>query len=269
MTVRYHQRRAVTFPAYVCGRRGIEDSTPTCQAVSGEALDAAIGDLLLATVTPVALEVALAVQAELENRASQTDTLRRQHVERARLAAERAQHRYMAVDPDNRLVAANLEADWNDALRALTAAQDDYERQTARAATLTDTDKTRIARLATDFPALWADPRTPQRERKRMTRLLIADVTLTRRHRLRADVRFKGGTTTTLDLPLPLSAADLRRTDPATVTRITNSLTPTPTCPSPPSSTPTTSPPGPDNPGTPAWSATSATPTTSEPASNA
>ena len=104
--------------------------------------------------------------------------MRRQHVERARHGAETARRRYLAVDPDNRLVAANLEADWNDSLRALAAAQDEYERQTARATPLADADKARIAALATDFPALWSDPRTPQRERKRMVRLLIDDVTL-------------------------------------------------------------------------------------------
>ncbi|MGH9150091.1 MAG: hypothetical protein ACRD0F_07105, partial [Acidimicrobiales bacterium] len=74
------------------------------------------------------------VQAELEGRAAEADALRRQHVERARHAAEQARRRYLAVDPDNRLVAANLEADWNEALRALTRAQEDYERQAATTA---------------------------------------------------------------------------------------------------------------------------------------
>jgi len=84
MTVRYHVRGETTFPEYLCQRKGIEEGTPSCQSVPGEGVDAAIGRLLLDSVTPVALEVALAVQAELEGRAAEADQLRRQHVERAR-----------------------------------------------------------------------------------------------------------------------------------------------------------------------------------------
>jgi DNA invertase Pin-like site-specific DNA recombinase len=212
MTVRYHTRRDVLLPEYLCQRKGIEEGTPGCQSIPGEGVDAAIGRLLLATVTPVALDVALAVQAELEGRAAEADQLRRQHVERARHAADQARRRYLAVDPDNRLVAANLEADWNDALRVLSQAQDDYERQTAKAGPLGEHDKARIAALASDFPALWTDPRTPQRERKRMVRLLVDDVTLCRGENITAAVRLKGGQTTSLTLDLPLAAPDARRT---------------------------------------------------------
>src|SRR3984893_2212886 len=200
MTVRYHVRGETTFPEYLCQRKGIEEGTPSCQSVPGEGVDAAIGRLLLDSVTPVALEVALAVQAELEGRAAEADQLRRQHVERARHAAEQARRRYLAVDADNRLVAANLEADWNDALRGLNQAQEDYERQSARAVPLGDQDKVRIAGLASDFPALWSDPRTPQRERKRMVRLLLDDVTLTRGDQIAVQVRFQGGQTTTMEI---------------------------------------------------------------------
>ncbi len=176
-------------------------------------VDTAIAQLLLDTVTPLALEVALAVQTELEARATEADALRRQQVERARHTAEIARRRYLAVDPDNRLVAANLEADWNEALRGLTGAQDDYERSHARAVALSDGDRARVAALATDFPALWSDPRTPQRERKRMARLLIEDVSLRRDDRaITVGVRFRSGQTTTLHVPVGLSAAELHRT---------------------------------------------------------
>jgi DNA invertase Pin-like site-specific DNA recombinase len=220
MTVRYHVRGEIAVPEYRCQRKGIEEATPLCQVIPGEGVDAVIGRLLLDSFTPVALEVALAVQAELEGRAAEADQLRRQHVERARHAAEQARRRYLAVDPDNRLVAANLEADWNGALRALNQAQEDYERQSARALPLGDRDRARIAGLASDFPALWSDPRTPQRERKRMVRLLVDDVTLTRGEQITAQVRFKGGQTTSLEIPLPLAAPDLRRTPPEVISEI-------------------------------------------------
>ena len=118
--------------------------------------------LLLDTLTPHALEVALTVQAELDTRAAEADALRRGHVERARHRADLARRRYLAVDPDNRLVADSLEADWNDALRALQTAREDYERASAAAtAALTDELKDRIRSLATDFPALWSNPTYP------------------------------------------------------------------------------------------------------------
>jgi hypothetical protein len=78
---------------------------------------------LVETVSPLALQVALAVQDELEARAQEVDRIRRQQVERARYEAELAQRRYLRVDPDNRLVADSLEAEWNNKLRALVAAR--------------------------------------------------------------------------------------------------------------------------------------------------
>ena len=224
MTVRYHARRETLFPEYLCQRKGIEEAGAVCASIAGEGVDDRIGELLLATVSPLALEVALAVQAELEGRAGEADALRLQHVERARHAAEAARRRYLAVDPDNRLVAANLEADWNESLRALGTAQEEYERQSSKAAPLAEADKARIAGLASDFPALWSDPRTPQRERKRMVRLLIADVTLRREDKLiTAQVRFKTGQTAIFEVAVGLPAYDIRRT-PAEVVAIVDRL---------------------------------------------
>ncbi len=221
MTVRYHHRRDHRpAPTYLCQREGISTATPICASIPGEQLDRAIGALLLDTVTPLALEVALTVQDELDARADEADQLRRADVERARHAAELARRRYLSVDPDNRLVAASLEADWNDALRALTTASEDYERATRAAAPLHAADRARIHALAGDFPALWTNPRTPDRERKRMVRLLIADVTLIRDAQIHAHVRFTGGQTTSLTLPAPLPAPDARRAPPELIAEI-------------------------------------------------
>ncbi len=217
MTVRYHNRGDVTVPDYNCQRNGISTGTPACASIPGQAVDRAIGDLLLQTVTPLALEVALTVQDELEARAAEADQLRRADVERARHAADVARQRYLAVDPGNRLVAATLEADWNDALRQLSAATEEYERRSTAARALSEADRAKIAALAADFPALWSDPRTPARERKRMVRLLLDDVTLARTsHGIAVHVRFKGGQATSLTVAAPLPAPDQRRT-PATV----------------------------------------------------
>src|SRR5207249_10322042 len=88
-----------------------------------------IGALLVETVTPLALEVALNVQQELQSRWDEADRLRRLQVDRARYESELARRRFLRVDPDNRLVAASLEAEWNSKLHALSEAEQNYERQ--------------------------------------------------------------------------------------------------------------------------------------------
>jgi DNA invertase Pin-like site-specific DNA recombinase len=220
MTVRYRSRRAELVPIYACQRAGIENAESICQVITGDAVDRAVGALLVETVTPLSLEVALAVQTELEARSDEADQLRKADVERARHLAELARRRYLTVDPDNRLVAATLEADWNDALRQLSTAVDHYEQRRERATTIDDEQRAKIASIAADFPSLWSDPRTPQRERKRMVRLLLADVTLNRARGIAVHVRFKGGQTTSLELAPLLSAPDLRRTPASVVAEI-------------------------------------------------
>jgi DNA invertase Pin-like site-specific DNA recombinase len=222
MAVRYHHRSGRLHPSYACERDAIKRALhPACQIIPGTSIDQAVGRLLLEKLTPLALEVALEVAAELEQRAEQADQLRQRHVERARYDAELARRRYLAVDPDNRLVADTLEADWNDKLRQLQDAQDDYERAHANGnGRLTDEQRAKVTALAQDFPRLWSDPATPQRERKRMIRLLVDDVTLIRDQQITAHLRLKGGQTHTLTLPLPLSAPQLRHTAPELIQEI-------------------------------------------------
>jgi DNA invertase Pin-like site-specific DNA recombinase len=221
MTVRYHQRSAGLVPEYLCQKAGIEHAQPLCQQVLGTNLDRAIGELLVAAVTPLALEVALGVQQELAARVQEADRLRQQQVERTRYAAELAQRRFLQVDPANRLVAAVLEAEWNEQLRLLVEAHAVAEQQRqADHQVLAAEEQAAILALATDFPRLWRDPQTTDRDRKRMVRLLLEDVTVRKDEQIVAHVRFKGGASRTLLLPLPLPLADQRRTDPALVAEI-------------------------------------------------
>ena len=220
MTVRYNTLRGIERPVYVCQAKCINEGTSICLTIPGSGIDEAVAELVLETVSPLALEVALSVQAEIESRADEADALRRNQVERARHHAEAARRRYLCVDPDNRLVADTLEADWNSALRELADAQDNYDRAAEAAReTLSAEHKSKIRSLASDFPALWADPATPQRERKRMIRLLIEDVTVERTDAVHIHVRFRGGQTTSLNRPLPLTAWQLRSTNTETVAR--------------------------------------------------
>ncbi|MGA8273346.1 MAG: hypothetical protein WB919_17420 [Candidatus Sulfotelmatobacter sp.] len=214
MTVRYHNRGGRQIPDYMCQKEGIEHGEPFCQQIRGEQIDKTISELLVQTMTPMALDVALSVQQEIQSRMEEVDRLRRKQVERARYESDLAQRRYMNVDPANRLVAGSLEAEWNNKLRALGQAQEEYEhvRQTDRAA-VDEAQRARIATLASDFPRLWQDPKTPDRERKRMVRLILEDVTLIRGNEIAMHVRFKGGATRSFTLPRPLAAPELRKTD--------------------------------------------------------
>lgn len=221
MTVAYSMDHGERRPTYLCQKRGIEFAEPPCQRLLGTQLDRAIGELLVTTVTPLALNAALAVHEEIQARADQADAQRHKQVERARYEAELAQRRYLNVDPDNRLVAQSLEAEWNHKLRALSDAQEEYEkRREADGAVLDEEAREQIFSLASDFPRLWNDPAVPQRERKRMIRLLVEDVTLLRGEEIVAHVRFRGGATESLHLPLPKSAPELRKADPAVVAEV-------------------------------------------------
>ncbi len=225
MTVRYHRRQGKLVPDYLCQRNGIEHGQTICQSVPGESIDAAIGQLLLELMTPVTIEVSLAVQEELRNRYQEADRLRRKQVERARYEVDLAQKRYMQVDPNNRLVADALEADWNEKLRMLNEAQEEYQRQRDSDQAVLDAEgRSRILDLASNFPKLWRDPHTSDRERKRMVRLLIEDVTVTKGEALKAQVRFKGGATRELSLPRPRKSWERHQTAPDVIKQIDHLL---------------------------------------------
>ena len=214
MHVQYSIRRSgKPLPRYICFGRGQGFGDPACQSIVGADIDTAIGNLLVQSVTPMAIELALAVQQEITARIDEADRLRHLQVERAKYQADQARHRYMQVDPANRLVADSLEADWNAKLRDLAATEKEYQRQCAADPLVADPDQhRRILSLATDFPVLWRDPNIPYRERKRMLGLLIEDVTLIKHRQITAAVRFHGGATTTITLPRPLTAPQLRTT---------------------------------------------------------
>ncbi|HWW84738.1 MAG TPA: recombinase family protein [Vicinamibacterales bacterium] len=204
MKVVYHVRGGRRVPDYVCDGRTVNDPQPICQWIGGSEVDTAVSDLLLDIMTPVAIDVTLAVQQELQARLDEVDRLRHEQVERAQYEAELAQRRYLRVDPDNRLVADTLEADWNSKLRALHEAHRLYEQERQKDRLMIDDElRTRLHLLATDFPRVWRDPATPDRERKRFVRLLLEDVTLIKRDQLLIHLRFPGGTTRTLQRPRP------------------------------------------------------------------
>jgi len=207
MTVRYHDVKdgKRLYPEYLCQKEHVEEGDDKrCQRLLGAALDTAIADLLLAQLTPLAIETSIQIHEELHAQVQEAGRLRAQQVERARYAAELAQRRFLRVDPENRLVADVLEADWNARLRELAEVQEQAERQQeAEQRKLSALEQQAIADLVEDFPRVWKDSRTSDRDRKRMVRWLLEDVTVLRQEDvITAHVRFKGGATHTITVPV-------------------------------------------------------------------
>ena len=215
MGVHYHQEHGRAVPLYVCQDSLVRKGGTVCQSVPGKVVDPAVSGLLLDLMVPMTLEVTLAVQQELEARAAETDTLRRQHLERTRYEAEQARARYMKVDPDNRLVADTLEAEWNGKLRHHAEAVEAYERHREEQAAAIDAEtRRRVLALAEDFPRIWRDPRVDNRERKRILRLLVTDVTLIKAETITVHVRLSGGASRTLELERPRPIAQIKKIKP-------------------------------------------------------
>ena len=207
MTVGYHEVKGGKrlYPEYRCQKEHVEEGDDKCcQRLLGAGLDAAIAELLLARVTPLSIETSMQIHEELQAQVQEAGRLRAQQVERARYAAELAQRRFLRVDPENRLVADVLEADWNTRLRELAEVQQEAERQQeADQRKLSALEQQAIAELVDDFPRVWNDPRTSDRDRKRMARLLLSDVTVLKQEEvIVVHVRFKGGATHTITVPL-------------------------------------------------------------------
>ena len=209
-------------PTYACRYHHLKYGYGLCQSFVGYGVDKAITELIKDAVTPMALKVTLKVYDELQQRFEETDKIRRLHVERTKYEADLAQRRYMQVDPDNRLVAENLEDDWNKKLVALNKAQQNYEKlRQADQLMISNQKRDEILALAKDFPKLWQNPNISNRDRKQMIRLIIEDVTLIKGDKdITMHVRFKGGATKTLSVPKPMSYCEKIKADPELIRQI-------------------------------------------------
>jgi len=221
MGVHYDRAHGRTVPVYICHESLLRRGGKVCQSVPGSVVDLAVGALLIELMTPMTLDVTLAVQQELEARAAEIDAMRKQHLERTRYEVELARQRYMLVDPGNRLVADTLEAEWNDKLRVHTEAATEYDKASKQQASSLDAEaRDRILQLADQFPKIWHDPRVDMRERKRILRMLVADVTLIKAGAVTVHVRLSGGAVRTLTVERPLPIAQIRKFKPELVAEV-------------------------------------------------
>jgi DNA invertase Pin-like site-specific DNA recombinase len=213
------------YPIYQCVWKHREAlSSRACMSLSFRPLDDAIAERVVAAVTPLTIELALKALTSLEERDQAVGAQWRRRLERARYDADLAERRYEAVDPHNRLVAGTLEQRWNDAAQRvldLEAEFADFERQTLRA--ITAEQKRQILHLASDFPRLWTAATTAARDRKRMLRLLIKDITVVKgaeRKLLKLQIRWQGGATEVVELQLPANRADVVRYPVAIIDKV-------------------------------------------------
>jgi DNA invertase Pin-like site-specific DNA recombinase len=183
---------------YVCAasRESHQRQAPTCRTVRADAVDAAVADLLLATLTPVEVGLTLAAADEVVARSTCTRRAAELAVERARYDAERAERAFHGCEPENRLVARTLETRWEAKLAALADAEAALD---AVRATLPPTpNRADLEALLADVHTLWRAATTPDRDRKRLLRTLIADVTILAEPdptRIRIGVRWHTGAT--------------------------------------------------------------------------
>ena len=181
MTVHYQRGPGGKLdPVYACDRDKTDYAADRCQQLAGSCVDAHVTGLLLQAVAPAALEISLAAAGQVQAQRDQVDRIWRQRLERAGFAADRARRQYQLAEPENRLVARQLEKDWEAALAERQRLGEEYDRFTAaRPRTLTAAEREQIRALAADLPAVWDAPTTTDADRKQLIRLLVEQVRIT------------------------------------------------------------------------------------------
>jgi excisionase family DNA binding protein len=173
MRTNYHTDQR---PAYECSGRADRLTTPTCRSVAAATVDDAVTERLLAALNPNEIALALAAADAVADRHHRLGRAAELAVERARYEADRAERAFHAVEPDNRLVARSLETRWEAKLAALAEAEQTLE--AARDTLPPLPGRPELEKLAADLPGLWNAPTTSNKDRKRLLRTVIADITL-------------------------------------------------------------------------------------------
>ncbi len=180
MYVTYGGRRP-TWPKgsiiYQCFMDG-DRNKPRCQIVAGKRVDEAVAEAFLAATEPAGLEAAVIAAEQVERDGLEIDRLWRLEVEKAEYEAQRAERQYHAVEPENRVVARELERRWNQRLVELEEARGKAEQKRAEHRPFTQMEIERARWLGEDLSAVWHAPTTTDRDRKRLLRCLIEEVQL-------------------------------------------------------------------------------------------
>jgi DNA invertase Pin-like site-specific DNA recombinase len=192
---------------YQCCRAQIDYAKPLCQAFPVRHLDRRMGELFLEAVQPAAIETTLAALAALERERQALDRHWQLRLERARYETQRAQRQYDAIEPENRLVARELETRWNATLQALEQLEQEYAAaRRTELLPLSESEQETVRRMAADLPALWHAATTTDLDRKRLLRLVVSEVVLSvdgKTRSAQATVVWNGGETTQHEVHCP------------------------------------------------------------------
>ena len=215
MMTNYHTDQR---PSYECSSRRDRLTTPSCRTVVAACVDDAVAGALLDALTPSQIVLALAAADEVAGRHQRVSRAAELALERARYDADRAERAFCQVEPDNRLVARSLEARWEARLAALAEAEQALQAAQDTLPPLPSRDD--LEKLAADLPGLWNAPTTSARDRKRLLRTLIADVTVLPepdRGKARIGIRWHTGATDELTIDRPVHPGTARRTPAAAI----------------------------------------------------
>lgn len=220
--LRTHYRGMNETPGYHCANKGVVNGRGVyCLNVGGLQIDRAAADAFLRAVEPAGLQAAVRAAELLETNHDAALAQWRLAVERARYEAQRAERRYHAVDPENRLVARGLEAQWEKYLHELGQAQRELERrEQLRPRTLSAQERQSLLALGKDLQLLWYAPSLAVRDRKQLLRALLEEVTVTvhrEQYQAHLKLRWRGGKLTECDVELPRSRPATIRTDEQTL----------------------------------------------------
>ena len=191
------------FGQFLCARSWADRGQEFfCQTLGGRRIEQAVVDLFLEAVTPAGVEVALAALAGLQQEREQTIRYWSQCMERAEYEAELSRGRYEAVDASNRLVEAELERRWNEALAHVEEVRREADvRLSGMMRELSEIERERVRRMAQDVTQIWSAPTTTPRDRKRLLRAAIERVVLMAfDHSIKVTVEWKGGEVSELEV---------------------------------------------------------------------
>jgi hypothetical protein len=206
MRPQYHRQGEGSIHNYCCRQEAEDYGGSACQSIHGIAVDQAVSGVVLAELTPLAISKAIAVQRGLDRRDGSSESYFAMQVESARYKAELARRRYNSVDPDNRLVAFELERLWNLCLEELASAEDEQRRYlTAKEKSVAKYDAESLLSLPGDVESLWNSANASISDKKRIIRCIIEDVTLLKDGgKIHVGIRFKTGSCTELWIDNPL-----------------------------------------------------------------
>ncbi|MDR2711955.1 MAG: recombinase family protein [Clostridiales bacterium] len=224
MQVNYSWYKERHIPRYICPNNAKEHSEGICQSMSGQMIDAKIGELLVNKLTPEVIAQSAAVQKELDCRQDETLNYYRMREKKCKYEAELARSRFMNVDPLNRLVALELESAWNIKLKNLDDARNEFDEQAQRIERMRyERDYSLMENLSDNFAEMFQSGEISHKDKKRMVRYLIEDVTLSRNAQsVLIQIRYKGNTTQSVTIDAPLRGYETWITDPEVVKMIDN-----------------------------------------------